>query len=681
MWRLINSLRHAGDWRLKWVLLGLAITGTSIFALLVLVLYIAILYPSTQVATHAPENTIYYLDQGWGWTASSELRQRFYYTAQGTSLQGFRYKWLVHLEHARENERFAEPTHMRALGFLVDNTRTPKNPDQLPVGFTRHYDPQYGEDVLDITCAACHSGELHVFQNGEPVAVRIDGGQAMHAFTSMSIGQFGPALLTSMAATFLHPYKFDRFARNVLGDRYETGKSKLRWQFAGVLFSFLSQAASDKWHNLYPVEEGFGRTDAIGRISNTVFGIELNADNYRLGNAPVSYPAIWDAPKFDWVQYAGSVSQPMARNLGESLGVGAKIELTDVYGLPLPADRRYSSAAIVENLKTIEETIRVLKPPRWPDQIFGKIDTEKAAAGRKLFVKHCQGCHEPCLKSAEDIAIEKPLLKPPDQLWHVNLLPVQDIGTDPTAALNFYSHRVNLKPTGMTDDEMRPMVEKILKEQQRRKIEYAKQHHLPPVGSGECEIKQQLDAINVRSVSIGAGLHLIGMLLRERYYTDNHFTEQQRMDYDGYGSLDLPQVKLVYKARPLAGVWATAPYLHNGSVPNLYEMLAPASQRSKRFFISQMDFDPVRVGLVKEPLSEHGFWYDTSITGNLNIGHEFRAGYGGYTPGGPPQYGVIGPELTDAERWALIEYLKIHEDQPGPCAAQAPPPPPVPCKQ
>jgi hypothetical protein len=92
-------------------------------------------------------------------------------------------------------------------------------------------------------------------------------------------------------------------------------------------------------------------------------------------------------------------------------------------------------------------------------------------------------------------------------------------------------------------------------------------------------------------------------------------------------------------------------------------MLVPAAERTKRFFItSRMYFDPVRVGLVNAPTIEKGFWLDTSIPGNRNIGHEFKAGY-------QPEAGrgIIGPELTDNERMAIVEYLKIHEDHPSPC--------------
>ena len=57
-----------------------------------------------------------------------------------------------------------------------------------------------------------------------------------------------------------------------------------------------------------------------------------------------------------------------------------------------------------------------------------------------------------------------------------------------------------------------------------------------------------------------------------------------------------PEVALHYRARPLNGVWATAPYLHNGSVPSLYWMLMPAAQRPKQFCMGFRDFDPQQVG-------------------------------------------------------------------------------------
>ena len=66
---------------------------------------------------------------------------------------------------------------------------------------------------------------------------------------------------------------------------------------------------------------------------------------------------------------------------------------------------------------------------------------------------------------------------------------------------------------------------------------------------------------------------------------------------NGYRELPCPPPpERSYKAAPREGVWATGPFLHNASVPNLYEMLIPASQRSKTFKLGR-DFDPVKVGI------------------------------------------------------------------------------------
>src|SRR5207344_2987195 len=100
-------------------------------------------------------------------------------------------------------------------------------------------------------------------------------------------------------------------------------------------------AWTEKSRGLVPTEEGYGRTDALARIANTVFGDNLDAVNYAVGNAPVSFPPVWNIWKFDWVQYNASVSQPMARNIGEAMGVGASYRLVDDYGRPIPPSDRY----------------------------------------------------------------------------------------------------------------------------------------------------------------------------------------------------------------------------------------------------------------------------------------------------------------------------------------------------
>ena len=683
------------DWPVRKALRLALVLGVLVFAGIWLALGFAIYYPSSQVAPDQPEHTIYYLNQGWGSSVDSELRQTFYYTPQGTSLlgTGFRYSWLTHLEQAGRKQLFIAPEHMRAMGFQVDNVPTPANPENLPVGFTRHFAPEFNDEVLDITCAACHTGELHARVHGENAGIRIDGGQAMHAFTSTVTGQFGPTLTAAMAATLLNPFKFVRFARGVLRERYPEGRAALAGDFAKVLFSLLSQTADDLFHNRYPIEEGFGRVDAIGRIANAAFGTELDASNFAPGNAPVSYPAIWTAHYWDWVQYTACCVQPMSRNVGESLGVGATLGLVSDREGPLPEADRFVSSTLIRNLKKIEDTIAKLEAPQWPEDLLGKVDREKAAAGKVLFEKRCAMCHEPCNLPASEIAVERPLLidekthQVTYPLWHIKAVPVDEIGTDPQAAMNFVNRRINLEKTGLTREQVQAKVRDILEQQQARKKKHFEDHRgdktLKDPGDGKCEINKQVDAVNVASATIGQALNYVQIFIQDKYYKElgistehSHKTDEIRdvEEYNGDGALDLPRVLMVYKPRPLGGVWATAPYLHNGSVPTLYDLLSPANERPRKFFIrNRMDFDPVRVGLVSSPAYTKGFWFDTTIPGNRNNGHEFRAGYGG----SPPRQGVIGPELTPGERWQIIEYLKIYKETPQPCSADALPPAPV----
>ncbi len=108
-----------------------------------------------------------------------------------------------------------------------------------------------------------------------------------------------------------------------------------------------------------------------------------------------------------------------------------------------------------------------------------------------------------------------------------------------------------------------------------------------------------------------------------------------------------------YQAPPLDGIWATAPYLHNGSVPTLYHVLNSKS-RPKMFTRSyktgEADYDAKHVGWKFKEMQglpdgklhphEERKIYDTSKPGRSNVGHTF------------------GDALTDEERMAVLEYLK-----------------------
>ncbi|MEO8644954.1 di-heme-cytochrome C peroxidase [Pseudomonas sp.] len=568
----------------------------------------------------SPVQQVHYLDQ---WSASD--REIYYFTPQGTEVKGLRYDWFKALELPFSQQRFATPEYLARFGFLIDPSQrlTPNNPGNLPVGFARHQNAGSQDEFLDITCAACHTGELRF--NSQ--AVRIDGGSAQHVLPSsvptLRGGSFGQALVTSLTSTYYNPWKFERFARNVLGQEYDARHQQLRKDFKISLDTFLKVAWNDTHRGLYPTEEGPGRTDAFGRIANASFGDAISPANYRVANAPVDYPQLWDMWTFDWVQWNGSAQQPMARNIGEALGVGATLNFFDANGQPLKGDARYPSSVRLRDLHLIEQTLQRLKPPAWPEELLGAINKTQAAKGRELFTENCAGCHVP--RSVQS-----------DGRWvqHLKMLPVEFIGTDPGAANNIADHRFDLTALQWDPAELAQLNVQL--------------QPTPP------------ESLDLSKLSSAKGLAYITAFVGNRAYREANIPTAERPDMDGFGLPIGVRELRAYKARPLAGVWATAPFLHNGSVPSIYQLLSPQDERATTFYKGTFEYDPSHLGYRTEAFT-NGFLFDTRITGNHNSGHEFRAGKRGN--------GVIGRLLQPEERWALLEYLKVLG---GPLEAQLP---------
>jgi len=582
-----------------------------ILSLLGLGLAVVLYYVANpKLPDYVPVQQVHYQDQ---WSAAD--RQVYYFTPQGTQVKGLRYNWFSALELPFSEQRFAEPANLARFGFLVDPRQqaTPQNPGNLPVGFARHKNAGSNDEFLDITCAACHTGELRF--NGQ--ALRIDGGSAQHVLPSsvptLRGGSFGQALVASLASTYYNPLKFRRFAHRVLGDQYDAQYDQLRQDFKKSLDNFLKVAWNDTHRGLYPTEEGPGRTDAFGRIANASFGDAISPENYRIANAPVDYPQLWDMWTFDWVQWNGSAQQPMARNIGEALGVGATLAFFDSAGQPLQGDARYPSSVRVRDLNLIEETLQRLKPPTWPEALFGAIDKPLAARGRALFTENCAACHVPSVSEVNG--------RPVQQL---KMLAVDYIGTDPGTASNIADQRYDLSALQWDPAELAQLNVEL---------------HPAPT-----------EPLDLRSLSVAKGLAYVTAFVEEHAYRAAGITPAERPRLDGFGLPIGVRELRAYKARPLAGVWATPPFLHNGSVPTLYQLLSPQYERSRTFYKGTFDYNPRHLGYRTEAF-KNAFLFDTSITGNHNSGHEFRAGKRGN--------GVIGRGLEPEERWALLEYLKV----------------------
>lgn len=134
---------------------------------------------------------------------------------------------------------------------------------------------------------------------------------------------------------------------------------------------------------------------------------------------------------------------------------------------------------------------------------------------------------------------------------------------------------------------------------------------------------------------IGTDRHRLDMWTQEAADVYNQFAEGYDWDFDELRKTN------GYLAVSLEGLWLRAPYLHNGSVPSLTDLLEKPENRTQVFYRGYDVYDPQKVGFVSEGAeAELGFKYDTHIPGNSNQGH------------------LYGMDLTSGDKKALIEYLK-----------------------
>ncbi len=574
----------------------------SALALLVLVVTSAVglaiftIHNSLEVPKIQRPKEVIWLSQNW----TEDQRRRYYHIAQGSEL--LPYAWFLALEQPRLTIKgaplFRNDSYLQGFGFIPDGAYG-QNPDALPVGFARDdrfVDPYTGQKnvVLGLTCAACHTGELFYGDK----AMRIDAGPSL-----IDLQKFTEALGLAVTWTYYDRLRFRRFTHRVLGPNPTPADQVL---LRKALKYYLDTSFTEFKANLplFPTPEGYGRTDALARIGNFVFGTELNnRKNLAVGDGPVNFPPIWDASCMDWVQYNGSIQQPMGRNVGEALGVRSRINLLGYPGA------QFQNTIRVDNLHEIETLIGGAAPadgvrsPKWPEDILGKIDPEKAAKGERLYKELCVHCHQPPMFSDEGRNAERWTRNTDSggkQFFKVTMIPLAEIGTDPKEAQNFFNRTADSGP----------------------------------LGKG--------------IVSAGDGLKYITQKLIDQAYAHLKLSPEQQNEWNGYRVNEI-RAPLAYKARPHNGVWATPPYLHNGSVPNLFALLSPVSERPRVFYLGNKQYDPVKLGLNTAPL-RGATEFRADLPGNSNAGHEFNDG--------PKGNGVIGRKLSEEERMQIIEYLK-----------------------
>jgi hypothetical protein len=573
---------------------------------------------------------------------SKEELNRFYHTDQGTRTFGMPYEWFMALEQPTipwlvitAAPPFNDPAYLDRYGFIrntILSEKKEKDKEEMPIGFAKGgpmldslgnpwRNPRTKKDMsgIGLTCAGCHTGRFTY----KETAVVVDGGSALTDLFKLKQGM-GVALLY----TRVLPGRFARFADNILGEASTVDdREALKFQLDQALTQYKQVKDLEQNVAAQSLPEGYGRLDALNRIGNQVFSLDLKKpENYVGSTAPVHYPRIWNTPWFDWVQYNGSIMQPMVRNAGESLGVSAELNLTN------PSKGLFKSSVSIDDLHwmeqmiagkapTVEKGFSGLASPLWPEDVLPKIDWALAEKGSKLYIENCQGCHRPPVSLFQPPAAGQARQVTPnpaffnfanEKAWRTNqigqpvllieTIPVDHIGTDLAQATDMANRKVALTP--------------------------------------ELDIKETKFA-NALKVLVEKTVNVV--------YDQRKLDQKKRDEFNGNMPNEI-QDGIAYKVRPLNGVWATPPYLHNGSVPTVYDLLSPVDERPKDFWLGNREYDPEKLGYKSEKIT-NGFYFNTLIRGNRNTGHEFND-----KPKGTE--GVIGRKLAPDERKALIEYLK-----------------------
>jgi hypothetical protein len=566
-------------------------------------------------ATAAPEDgPVHFADQSW----SETDRAWFYGASQGSQIMP--YAWFLSLE-APEGGGLFVADRLERFGYLPNPYDGRTGPATgLPVGFVKDIDDR-GEWV-GMTCAACHVNRVSL--RGR--TIQVDGGPTnadMFAF----IAELGRAL----TLTASDDARFDRFARRVIPAELSGAGGADRRRLRASVTRFADDFARYVEQSRARVAWGPGRLDAFGMIFNRATGMDLrDPRNIAEPNAPVSYPFLWDTSWHDWVQWNGSAPNTLAverlgRNVGEVLGVFAHADIREPTLPPL----WFQTSADRLNLLRIEGRLRDLTAPGWPNAVAPPTEAQRrdAAAGKVLYDRLCLSCHAIAPTG-------------PDRHQSVTLTPLDKIGTDPAMARNAESRQAF---SGILEGVRMPFLATTPPLPERlRSLDL-----VAAIVAGA--ILEPVDLLQNLG-RLGADQADIVARLLKRGASERESRNELLNIMSGAGGKDLvarflgdrrDRNLLVYKARPLNGAWATGPFLHNGSVPNLYELLLPSDQRSKTFRVGSREIDEMKIGF----RSDTGpFLFDTSLPGNSNRGHD------------GPDYGT--DRLTEVERYQLIEYLR-----------------------
>ncbi len=581
-------------------------------------LTLAMLAPLSSIATTPAPTTPVLANQGGKWTAST--REKYYTQDQGSRIMPL--KWINALKQANGSPFMADS--LSRYGYLPNPNSVEPG---LPVGFS--VADEHGDKIIGMNCSACHTRQIEV----SGTSYRIDGGPAITDMQSFlaDLDKAVNTVLTDSTA-------FTGFAHAVLGaTAKKQDQDALRADLAAWFLPFNTIIKGS-----LPTDSPWGpsRLDAVSMIFNRVSGLDIGPaptymipENIKRADVPARYPFVWNAPIQDTTQWPGFAPNGnrifgLSRNLGEVFGVFAAFHPKKDESRLLKINYVENNSANFHGLNKLESLVKKIGPPRWP----WKLDKALAAEGEKVFNKKdpaegnesCADCHG--IKEGKKRSL----------LHNTWATPLLDVGTD-SREVNLLSSQVK---TGVLEGAV--------------------------IFPGKPPLKAVDSAFSVLGTVVEGSIlqHYLPVELnaqqqKERSKLDRLkliFTKEVEKfeDLGDMGSLDdlkeTFQLKeptatptFPYESRVLQGIWAAAPYLHNGSVSTLSELLTPSEKRASEFKVGPA-YDIDKIGLAVEQ-TKFNFTLKTTDCSDRNSGNS-RCGH---------DYGTT---FTDKEKKALLEYLK-----------------------
>ncbi|MFT6261574.1 MAG: mono/diheme cytochrome c family protein [Bermanella sp.] len=570
------------------------------------------------------------LKQAW----SNDTRKNFWFTSQGSQI--IPYSWFTWLEQADNTELFRSARHMESLRYLPIESSA-LNPSGLPIGFALNENKKQGEAWVGLTCAACHTNQL----NYKGKKILIEGAPTLANFVL-----FFNKLVDALNTTNQDDAKFVRFAKNVLAGKYnQTNAQALRSQLLQVTIKAAQRRDVNKLPADYPSDfTSFGRLDAFGNIQNAGSAFALNdLNNGNSPTAPVSYPFLWGTHQSDVVQWNASapntpVIGPLVRNIGEVVGVFGSLVIREAYWYEriFGIKNRYSSTVDMIGLGKLESWVKTLRSPAWPQEYLPAINAEKAAVGAILYSQECAACHQVISRADEG------------EDYNAVKTPVLSVGTDTATAWNAEFHMAKTLQLEGTKAEIIigkefSATSPAISISVNGVVGIVLKNPLVALQAGLIPGKSRQDKSTETADEKTLEDYISGNINKRKNIYKQKVGDNGSSNKTKIAKQHSDLVGLVYKARPLNGIWATAPYLHNGSVSSLWQLLQKPEQRLDSFWVGDREFDPVNVGFVtQQGLSEFKVLNGKGgiMRGNSNRGH------------------IYGTGLSAKQKWNLVEYMK-----------------------